>query len=206
MHIEEIINYLSEVNPLIVYLVIFGISFIENIFPPSPSDVVVLFGGSMVAVGKANFLLTLFAASSGSMFGFVTMYFIGKWFGRKFLDSGRMKFISPASIQKVEIWFRKYSYAIIIANRFLAGTRAGVSFFAGMSEINLKITTLLSFISALLWYFILIYSGYQMGINWQSINYYLQTYWMVISAILILMFLIWLVKYFLTRKKNPPNA
>jgi membrane protein DedA with SNARE-associated domain len=206
VHIEEIINFLSEVNPLIVYFVIFGISFIENIFPPSPSDVVVLFGGSMVAVGKANFLLTLLAASSGSMFGFVTMYFIGKWFGRKFLDSGRMKFISPASIQKVEIWFRKYSYAIIIANRFLAGTRAVVSFFAGMSEINLKITTILSFISALLWYFILIYSGYQMGINWQSIISYLQTYWMVISAILILMLLIWLVKYFLTRKKNPPNA
>jgi membrane protein DedA with SNARE-associated domain len=206
VHIEEIINFLSEVNPLIVYFVIFGISFIENIFPPSPSDVVVLFGGSMVAVGKANFLLTLLAASSGSMFGFVTMYFIGKWFGRKFLDSGRMKFISPASIQKVEIWFRKYSYAIIIANRFLAGTRAVVSFFAGMSEINLKITTILSFIIALLWYFILIYSGYQMGINWQSIISYLQTYWMVISAILILMLLIWLVKYFLTRKKNPPNA
>ena len=206
MHIEEIIKFLSEVNPLIVYLVIFGISFIENVFPPSPSDVVVLFGGSMVAVGKANFLLTLFETSLSSMLGFVTMYFIGKWFGRNFLDSGRMKFISPASIQKVEIWFRKYSYAIIIANRFLAGTRAVVSFFAGMSEINLKITTILSFVSALLWYFILIYSGYQMGINWQSIISYLQTYWMIISAILGLLLVIWLVKYFLTRKKNPPNA
>jgi membrane protein DedA with SNARE-associated domain len=205
VHIEEIIKILSEVNPLIVYLVIFGISYIENVFPPSPSDVVVLFGGSMVALGKANFLLTLFAASTGSMFGFVTMYFIGKWFGRKFLDSGKMKFISPASVQKVEIWFRKYSYALIIVNRFLAGTRAVVSFFAGMSGINLKITATLSFISALLWYFILIYSGYQMGINWQSIISYLQTYWMIISAMLILLLLIWSIKYLLTRMKNSPN-
>jgi membrane protein DedA with SNARE-associated domain len=205
VHIEEIIKILSEVNPLIVYLVIFGISYIENVFPPSPSDVVVLFGGSMVALGKANFLLTLFAAATGSMFGFVTMYFIGKWFGRKFLDSGKMKFISPASVQKVEIWFRKYSYALIIVNRFLAGTRAVVSFFAGMSGINLKITATLSFISALLWYFILIYSGYQMGINWQSIISYIQTYWMIISAMLILLLLIWSIKYLLTRMKNSPN-
>lgn len=206
MQIEEIIKYLSEVNPVIVYLTIFGIAYIENIFPPSPSDVVVIFGGSMVAVGKANFLITLLAASSGSMLGFVTMYLIGKWFGKKFIDSGRLKFISSANIDKVEIWFRKYGYGIIIANRFLAGTRAVVSFFAGISNINLKVTTILSFASALIWNTILIYSGYQMGRNWQSIISQLQTYWLIISGGIAIAVLIWLVKYLLTRKKKLPNA
>ncbi len=206
MQIEEIIKYLSEVNPVIVYLTIFGIAYIENIFPPLPSDVVVIFGGSMVAVGKANFLITLLAASSGSMLGFVTMYLIGKWFGKKFIDSGRLKFISAANIDKVEIWFRKYGYGIIIANRFLAGTRAVVSFFAGVSNINLKVTTILSFASALIWNLILIYSGYQMGRNWQSIISQLQTYWLIISGGIAIAVLIWLVKYLLTRKKKLPNA
>jgi membrane protein DedA with SNARE-associated domain len=206
LQIEEIIKYLSEVNPVIVYLTIFGIAYIENIFPPSPSDVVVIFGGSMVAVGKANFLITLLAASSGSMLGFVTMYLIGKWFGKKFIDSGRLKFISSANIDKVEIWFRKYGYGIIIANRFLAGTRAVVSFFAGISNINLKVTTILSFASALIWNTILIYSGYQMGRNWQSIISQLQTYWLIISGGIAIAVLIWLVKYLLTRKKKLPNA
>lgn len=206
MQIEEIIKYLSEVNPVIVYLTIFGIAYIENIFPPSPSDVVVIFGGSMVAVGKANFLITLLAASSGSMLGFVTMYLIGKWFGKKFIDSGKLKFISAANIDKVEIWFRKYGYGIIIANRFLAGTRAVVSFFAGVSNINLKVTTILSFASALIWNLILIYSGYQMGRNWKSIISQLQTYWLIISGVIAIAALIWLLKYLFTRKKKLPNV
>lgn len=206
MQIEEIIKYLSDVNPVVVYLTIFGIAYIENIFPPSPSDVIVIFGGSMVALGKANFLITLLAASTGSMLGFVTMYMIGKWFGKNFIDSGRLKFISAANIEKVEIWFRAYGYGIIIANRFLAGTRAVVSFFAGISNINLKITTLLSFVSALFWNTILIYSGYQMGRNWQSIVSQLQTYWLIISVVIAVAALIWLVRYLLNRKKKLPNA
>jgi membrane protein DedA with SNARE-associated domain len=206
LQIEDIIKYLSEVNPIIVYLAIFGIAYIENIFPPSPSDIIVIFGGSMVAVGKANFLFTLLAASSGSMLGFVTMYLIGKWFGKKFIDSGKLKFISAANIEKVEIWFRKYGYGIIIANRFLAGTRAVVSFFAGISNINLKVTTILSFVSALFWNIILIYSGYQMGKNWQSIISQLQTYWLIISVIIAVAALIWLLRYLLIKKKRLPNA
>lgn len=205
MQIEEILKFLSEVDPLIVYLTIFGIAYIENIFPPSPSDVIVIFGGSMVALGKANFLITLLAASTGSMLGFVTMYMIGKWFGKKFIDSGRLKFISTANIEKVEVWFRKYGYGIIIANRFLAGTRAVVSFFAGVSNINLKVTTTLSFLSALLWNTILIYSGYQMGRNWHSIITHLQTYWLIISVIIAVAGLIWLVRYLLIKRKRMPN-
>ena len=206
MHIEEIIQFLSDVNPIIIYLVIFGISYIENIFPPSPSDVIVLFGGSLIALGKGNFIAILFAASSGSLLGFLTMYYIGKWFGKRFLDSGKLKFISVESVQKVENWFRKYGYGIIIANRFLAGTRAVVSFFAGVSDLNIRITSLLSFISALVWNFILLYAGFQMGKNWQTILSKLETYWIVVSCIFLSVILIAIIRYLLSSSKKSKNA
>jgi membrane protein DedA with SNARE-associated domain len=200
LHLEEIIKFLSDVNPIIIYLVIFGISYIENIFPPSPSDVIVLFGGSLIALGKGNFIAILLAASCGSLLGFLSMYFIGKWFGKRFLDSGKLRFISVMGVQKVENWFRKYGYGIIIANRFLAGTRAVVSFFAGIANLNIKITTLLSFVSALLWNFILLYAGFQMGKNWQIIISKLETYWLLVSACLLMLVLIFLIRYILSKK------
>ena len=45
---EELINGLSAVNPVWVYLAVAGIAYIENIFPPFPSDVVVVFARSLL--------------------------------------------------------------------------------------------------------------------------------------------------------------
>ncbi len=206
MDLQTIIQFLSEVEPIFIYLGIFFIAYIENIFPPSPSDVVVVFGGSMVAIGKSNFFATLLFASMGSMLGFITMYLIGKWFGRHIIETKKFKFIPVDNIHKLEKWFQKYGYAIIIANRFLAGTRAIVSFFAGLSELNLKITATLSLLSATVWNLILLYSGYMMGKNWHKIAEYLETYWMIVTSVMLLTACLWILYYFLSKRNKIKNV
>ncbi len=206
MDLQAIIQFLSEVEPVIIYLGIFFIAYIENIFPPSPSDVVIVFGGSMVAVGKSNFFATLFFASMGSMLGFITMYLIGKWFGRHIIETRKYKFIPVDNIHKIEKWFIKYGYAIIVANRFLAGTRAIVSFFAGISEMNLKKTAILSLTSAVVWNVILLYSGYVMGRNWQKISEHLETYWMIVTSLVVLVAGLWLIYYLSSQRKKTKNV
>ncbi len=206
MEAEEIIQYLSQVQAIYVYLIIFAIAYIEHIFPPSPSDIIVVFGGSMVALGKANIIATIISASLGSLFGFMTIYVIGRWFGSRILEQGKIKFIPLDRLHKVEGWFRKYGYGIIIANRFLAGTRAIVAFFAGLSELNLKITSILSFISAVAWNTILIYAGYVMGRNWYHIIEHLKIYGIVVTIIVLLSVIIWLVKIFALKKGSQNNV
>lgn len=206
MDLQTVIQFLSEVEPILIYLGIFFIAYIENIFPPSPSDVVIVFGGSMVAIGKSNFFATLIFASFGSMLGFITMYIIGKWFGRHIIETRKYKFIPVDNIHKMEKWFSKYGYAIIIANRFLAGTRAIVAFFAGLSEMNLKITAILSLASAMVWNAILLYSGYVMGRNWIKIGEHLETYWMIVTSVMILVACLWIIYYFVFQRKKATNA
>lgn len=206
MDLQTVIQFLSEVEPILIYLGIFFIAYIENIFPPSPSDVVIVFGGSMVALGKSNFFATLIFASFGSMLGFITMYLIGKWFGGHIIETRKYKFIPVDNIHKMEKWFNKYGYAIIIANRFLAGTRAIVAFFAGISEMNLKITAILSLASAMVWNVILLYSGYAMGRNWKKISEHLETYWMIVTSVMILAVLVWILYYFFYQRKKTTNA
>ena len=163
---------------------------------------VVVFGGSLAGIGRIDFIGALCAASLGSTLGFISMFGIGHWFGVKILDSGRLSFIPRDSIDKVDGWFRKYGYWIIIVNRFLAGTRAVVSFFAGMSHMRLLQTTILCFLSALAWNTILVYAGNLLGQNWQKIGVYLTTYSQTVTAIVVLVVILLVVRFVFGKKKN----
>lgn len=177
-------------DPAWIYAALFFIAFLENVFPPSPSDVAVVFGGALAAMGKGEFLPTLLAATLGGTVGFMTMYAVGKWFGRRVLEAGRLRWVPMDKIHRLEEWFGRYGYWLIVANRFLSGTRAVVSFFAGLSQLKLTTTTILSFLSSLVWYGILVYAGYSLGRNWESIGDYLKTYSQIVTGIVVLITLI----------------
>jgi len=198
---EQFLITLQTLDPVLVYSVVFGIAFIENVFPPSPSDLVVVFAGSLVVVGHVHFPAVLFLATAGSTLGFVTMYKIGDWFGDHILEQGKISFIPVESVKKVEAWFSRYGYWIIVVNRFLAGTRAVVSFFAGLSALHLGKTAALSFISALVWNTILVSAGFALGHEWERIGFYLTTYSQVVTGVIIVVVLV-LVARFLYKKKN----
>ena len=204
--LESIIAYLEGLNPFWVYVFVFGIAFIENLIPPSPSDVLVVFAGSLIWGGNINFPSVLIAATLGSTLGFVTMYKIGDWFGAKILDQGKIPFFPPAAVRKVESWFNRYGYWLIVVYRFLAGTRAVVSFFAGMSRLHLGTTTALSCVSALAWNAGLVTAGYYLGTQWNTIGLYLGTYSKVITVLLVLTGIVYAGRLLYRRKRMQKEA
>lgn len=157
-----------------------------------------------MGLGRVGFVETLFWATVGSALGFLAMYKIGDWFGVRILERGRIRFIPVESVRKVEEWFRRWGYWIIVANRFLAGTRAVVSFFAGMSELRLGVTLLLSGVSALAWNFLLVLGGYSLGHHWRRIGWYLTTYGQVITGVILIGAAILIFRTL--RKKNNSSA
>lgn len=202
METKQILEFILSVDNVWIYLVVFLFAYIENVFPPSPSDVVVIFCASLSGLGKTDFTLTLISAVLGSTLGFITMYFIGDKFGDEIIEKGKIKFIKPEEIKKVEALFSKYGYLLIVINRFLAGTRAFVAFFAGLGEYDLKKSILLSFVSASLWYFILVTSGKILGENWHLIADVISGYSKVVTVILTLALLFFILRKFLKNKKR----
>jgi membrane protein DedA with SNARE-associated domain len=200
--LEDFVHSLAGLSDVWIYAAIFFIAYLENLFPPSPSDMVIVFGGSLAGMGRIDFFGALGAATAGSALGFVTMFGIGHWFGVKILESGKLSFIPRESVDKVEGWFRKYGNWIIIVNRFLTGTRAVVSFFAGMSHMRLLQTTVLCFLSALVWNTILVSSGNYLGQNWEKIGACLTTYTQTVTAIIIIIVLVLVAKYIHGKKKG----
>ena len=198
---EAFIHTLETLSPTLIYCCLFAIAYIENVFPPSPSDVIVVFGGYLVGLGTIDFTLALVLTTIGSITGFMTMYKVGDWFGEAIIEKKRFTFLPLESIHKVEEWFRKYGYWIIVANRFMSGTRAVVSFFAGLSKLRLVRTTVLCGISALVWNWLMLYAGALLGKNWNSIALYLSTYSQIITGVIIFAFVVWGIRQLYIRNK-----
>ncbi len=199
---ENILTDISRLTPFWLYVVLFFFSYIENVFPPSPSDLVVIIGGSLISTGTIHFLPTLILTTVGSVLGFMTLYLFGSQLDKKIIRAGKIKFISIEALDKVEKWFIKYGFGIILANRFMPGTRSVISFFAGLSELDAKKTVILSTISALIWNSIIIYAGILFGNNIPMVDKYLSAYSNIVLIITAAVVVILILKYFLSKRKK----
>jgi membrane protein DedA with SNARE-associated domain len=199
---EDILNNISSFTPFWIYVTLFIFAFVENVFPPSPSDLVVVIGGSLVSTGVISFIPALLLTTIGSVVGFMILFYFGSTVDRKVVHSGKYKYIPVDAIEKVELWFKNYGYYVIVANRFMPGTRSVISFFAGMSMMDAKKTILLATISAFVWNGIIIYLGYFFGNNVSVVDKYLSTYSNIAIAITVVVVIIFVVKFYLNRKKN----
>ncbi len=203
--LEQWIASLQQLPPEGILAVAFLITLVENLFPPSPSDTLLVFCGVLVGLGTVDFASMVLVATAGSVVGFSVMFWLGYQFGVRLVDTGRLRFLPLEALETVERWFRRYGYWVIVANRFLSGTRAVISFAAGMSKLSFLWTLLLSLLSALVWNTLLITAGWSVGQNWQEIAHWVQLYGTIVTAAVLVAlggwFLWWRVR---TRKAQPP--
>ncbi|HLP27758.1 MAG TPA: DedA family protein [Candidatus Didemnitutus sp.] len=192
--IESLVTFFQGLPPTGVLALTFGIAYIENLFPPSPSDVLLVFIGTIVGVGVVGFVPTLVAATAGSVLGFSTAYGLGRRYGDAIADSPMVPFITRDLITKVERWFDKYHGLIIVANRFLAGTRAVISFVAGISKLPFPRTLVYCAVSAALWNALLLTIGVNVGERWRDVDQYISAYGWVVTGLLAIVLTVWIYR------------
>lgn len=200
--LQDIISYINTLDPALIYLVLFFFAFIENIFPPSPSDVVLVIGSTLIAKTTIGFVPILLLTSTASAIGFVCMYYVGKYFGDRVLRSGKLKFIKQETLDKTDKWFSKYGYNLILINRFLPGTRAVVSFFTGVHKLAPMKTFFYAAFSSFIWNGILIFVGYLLGNNIDQIDACLSAYSNIVLILIVVVVTVLLVKHFRKKKKS----
>ncbi|MDA3844266.1 MAG: DedA family protein [Candidatus Kapabacteria bacterium] len=191
--IESIVTLMSEMPWIWILVFSVGITFLENIFPPSPCDVLIVFAGSLVAIGNVGFAELLLATTLGSTLGFVLMFWFGRRYGRRVINSHKCNFITEQSLIRPNRWLSKYGYFLILNNRFLSGTRGVISFLAGMSEMNQFKTILSAFLGALIWNAILIYGGKLLGSNWRIAEQYIKDFGFIVFPSMIGITVIYIV-------------
>lgn len=163
----HIINTLPE--PLI-YISLGVSAFVENVFPPVPGDTITAFGAFLVGTKRLSFTGVYLSTTLGSIAGFMTLFWLGRIIGRRFFIERDFWIFKARDITRVEEWFKKFGYLLILLNRFLPGIRSVISISGGFSGLNGFASLLLALLSASIWNLIWIYLGYSLGNNWDIIK------------------------------------
>lgn len=175
---------------------------VENVFPPSPSDAIIIVCASLIPLGTIHFVPALILTTIGSELGFMILYYLGTQVDKKVIHAGKFKFLSKGGLIKAEEWYNKYGNSILIINRFLPGVRPVLAFFAGLSEISLNKTIIFSLISALLWNSLTLYLGIVFGNNIERIDRFLYQYSRITIIIMIVGAAIFLIRYLYQKRKS----
>lgn len=188
--VQSIVDWISVVPPIGVYLIFFGIAYIENLIPPMPGDVIVAFGGYLAAEGLIGLFPVWSLTVVASVAGFMTMYWLGHRWGSQ-IEENRdshflLRFIDYKYFARGKKWMSRWGQGVVIANRFLAGTRSVISLTAGMSHLKITPTILSSLVSSVLWNTLLLAMGWVIRDNWQIIGEYLSNYGKIILGLIAL--------------------
>ncbi|GMU86043.1 MAG: hypothetical protein AMXMBFR48_12850 [Ignavibacteriales bacterium] len=199
---EYLLSSVSQLPPATIYLILFALPFIENLFPPSPSDVVVVLCGSLIATGTISYLPALMITIAGSEAGFLVLFYLGIQTDKKIIQAGKLRFISKDALQSAENWFRRFGFWLIIFNRFFPGLRSVIAYFAGVSELPVRNTVIYSGISAFLWNTMLITMGFYLGDNIEAIDSFFSTYTNIFMTLLGAAGLYWLLNFIRNKRKK----
>lgn len=187
----------------------FGIAlliFLENLFPPIPSEIVLTFGGFLAGEHKLSLILVILSATVGSVLGAMLLYALGMWIGKKriyrFVEKyGMYLYIKKSDIDKTVHWFDKYGHWTVFFCRFIPVLRCLISLPAGMTRMNFWQFVSFSALGALIWNGVMIYLGKAVGSHWHSVLGYIDYYSKFFILILIVLCMIVIWKW-LRRKKH----
>jgi membrane protein DedA with SNARE-associated domain len=161
------------------------VSYTENVVPPIPGDMFVVFGGYMVGAGSLNIYLVILVSTLGGAAGFMTMYAIGHRIGHVVLVPKRYRWLPENRIKRVRQLLADWGFGLVVANRFLSGLRSVISLTVGMAHMNVGRTAVFSTVSALVWTALLALVGYFLGENWEAVQVYLRNYGWFITALIV---------------------
>jgi len=172
--IKQIVNFIESLIQAIGYPGVFAALFLENVFPPIPTEGLLPVSGIVAAQGKMSFVGVVASAMLGAVSGSLLLYGIGMWADERVVRGlvrryGRLMGISERELNLTLGKFKQYGAPIIFFGRWLPVMRSVLSLAAGMSRMRLPtfilFTTASTAISNTLWVTV----GYVLGENWRAV-------------------------------------
>ena len=162
------------------YLGIGLLMFLENLFPPIPSELIMPLAGYTATFPNTQIQVipAIAAGVIGTILGAIPWYYAGLLLGQQRLQSlsdryGKWIGISGKDIDKSVNWFEKYGYTAVLLGRMVPGIRTLISIPAGITKMPLIPFFIYSTIGTIGWVTLLTYAGYFLGANWKSVEEYI---------------------------------
>lgn len=165
-----------------------AIMFIENIFPPIPSEVVMPFAGFLVSDGIFSFIWVITAGTLGALIGAVAIYYLGYRMGEEgtrewFRKYGKYILVSEEEFSQALEIFNRHGKVMVLIGRIIPGVRSLISIPAGIKNMGWKTFLLYTVIGTTIWNIILAGGGMLLKSQWQQILAWLDQYQTIVYII-----------------------
>ncbi len=181
---------------------------IENVFPPIPSEVVLLAAGFLTIGTALSPVPVIVAATAGALAGAMVLYGLGrvlkkerlkKLFSGKF---GQILRLKPEFVDEADVWFKKYETKAVLICRCVPVLRSLISIPAGIAQMPLVPFVALTLLGSAVWNTLLVYIGVVMGDAWELCLPYLKKYEHVVIAVIVIACIAIVVWHFKSSRKN----
>ena len=157
------------------YLGVGFLMFLETIFPPIPSEVIMPVAGVAAGQGKLSYALVVASGTTGAMLGNIVWYLAARALGIERLEPivrrwGRWITITWPELLRAEQWFRKNGTLFVSLGRLMPTIRSLVSVPAGLLKMRFRTFFFASTIGTAAWTALLAGAGYQLGQNYRDID------------------------------------
>lgn len=145
-------------------LAVFVVLLAESLGVPSPSEIILLLSGLLVAEGRFQFVPVVLAGTAGSTLGASIAYWIARRGGRPLLLT-RLRFLfrTEARLDAWDRYFLTRGDWIILVGRILSGVRMLISYPAGLFRMPFPRFFLFTLIGAMLWPILATGAGWYLG-------------------------------------------
>ena len=189
-----------ESNLLLGSTSIFAALFLENLFPPIPSELIMPLGGFYVQQGQLGLVPDVLAGLLGTVLGALPWYGVGRLINEERIEAwlqrhGRWIGISPDELARSRRWFSRYGTALVFWGRLVPGIRTLISVPAGIEMMPMAPFLVWTTAGSLIWTALLTVAGMVLGEGYSNVELWIDPVSKAVKVLLVVSLLagaIWL--------------
>lgn len=205
-------NWISSWIDQLGYIGIAVLMFLENVFPPIPSELIMPLSGYVAQQGKMNIWGVIVAGTIGSCVGQIPLYYFGRFLGTERLKCWLDRFpwlaVSPSELDKANCWFAKHGCSAVFFCRLVPGIRSLISIPAGICGMSFPRLLIYTSCGTLIWTASLAWAGWFLGERNNLVERYLHPISVGIIGIIFVLYVVRVVKRIYTlrhRRRGSPG-
>lgn len=179
------------------YAGIFMLMFIENVFPPIPSELIMPFAGYVAASGELSVFGVMVSGVAGSLLGTSVWYLAARLLGierfRKLCNFfGRVATITEHDIDMAVRWFDRYGVWAVLLGRLIPAIRTLISVPAGLAAMPAWKFLAISLVGTTIWTGLLTAAGLVLHEGYHAVEAYVDP---VSTGVVVLCVVIYLYRF-----------
>ena len=172
---------------------LFGVTlmmFLENVFPPIPSELIMPAAGFAAAMGQMHLIAVILAGTLGSVLGALPLYYLGTILDENRLyrlaeKYGKYFLIKPEDVTSAQRWFDEYGKSVIFFGRMIPAIRSLISIPAGMARMPMLSFLMLTALGSAIWTTLLAYAGYVLGANYEAVATFIEPISKIVAIVVL---------------------